>query len=98
MFWLLREAATDADGSVTAWRVSDVAVWPQVDATSARVVSGAVLCEIDGEASVGVVAVFPPAEGEWFTDPHAAWLADTAAGSLRRVAGAVRCVNEGYGV
>ena len=99
MFWLLREAGTDPDGSVTAWQVGDVVAWPQVeDRRSAQVVSGAVLCEIDGETADGVVAVFPAAEGEWFTDPYAAWQADTRSGKLRPVSGSLRCLNEGYGV
>ena len=87
------------DGSVTAWQVGDVVAWPQVeDRRSAQVVSGAVLCEIDGETADGVVAVFPAAEGEWFTDPYAAWQADTRSGKLRPVSGSLRCLNEGYGV
>jgi hypothetical protein len=98
MFWLLREAGTDADGSVTEWEVRDVVVWPPVTEDSAQVVSGAVRCLVDGADVAGVVAVFPLVDDEWFVDPYMAWWPDTGAGSFVPLPNSTTCVNEAYGV
>ncbi len=98
MFWLLREAGSDASGSITQWEVRDVVVWPPVTEDSAQVVTGAVLCEVDGAPVAGVVAVFPFVDAEWFVDPYVAWWADTASGSFVSLPSSTRCRNEGYGV
>lgn len=98
MFWLLREAQTEADGSVAAWEVLDVVLWPPVTEDSAEVVSGAVPCELDGASVTDVAAIFPLVDAEWFTDPYAAWWADTRIGELVPLPARTRCLNEAYGV
>lgn len=98
MFWLLREAGTDEQGSVTAWEVMDVVVWPPVTEDSAQVVTGGVRCDVDGAPVEGVAAVFPLVDEEWFTDPYAAWWADTRISRFVALPAGTRCQNEGYGV
>jgi hypothetical protein len=98
MFWLLREAGTDAQGSVTAWEVMDVVLWPSPIDDSAQVVSGATLCEVDGAPVEGVAAVFPLNDEEWLVDPYAAWWADTRISRFVALPTSTRCQNEGFGV
>lgn len=98
MFWLLREAEIEADGSVAAWEVLDVVVWPPVTEDSAEVVSGAVPCELDGASVTDVAGIFPLVDAEWFTDPYAAWWADTRIGEFVPLPTRTRCRNEAYGV
>ncbi len=98
MFWLLREAGTDADGSVTAWEVMDVVVWPHVTEDSAQVVTGAGRCEVDQAPVEGVSGVFPYADEEWLTNPYAAWWADTRISRFVPLPVSTRCQNQGFGV
>lgn len=98
MFWLLREAGTDEEGSVTSWEVMDVVVWPPVTEDSAQVVTGVVRCEVDQAPVEGVSGVFPFADEEWLTDPYAAWWADTRASRFVPLPASTRCQNDGYGV
>jgi hypothetical protein len=97
MFWLLREAGTDDSGSVTAWQVLDVVLWPPVTEDSGQVMTGAVPCEVDGAPVDDVAGVFPLNDAEWLADPYAAWRADTQMGRLVPLPPTTRCRNEGYG-
>ena len=99
MFWLERVDATAPDGSVSRWRVTGAVIAPALPQDASNiVVLGGTRCELDGQPTTEVVGVFPSAGQEWLTTPKAAWRLDRTSGRFVAVTGALRCIDEGYGV